>query len=130
MKFVFFILGSVLILLISCSSLEEENKIFSHEITRTSSYDTSEYFLNGQNIFKTDCNVCHVSKGRRHNLLEGVVQRVGDDYLKLYLTRQDSLIKAKDRYAVNIKEEWGNLGNSHNFRYSEKQLQELIEYLR
>ena len=74
--------------------------------------------------------MCHVSKRRRHNLLEGVVQRVRDDYLKLYLTRQDSLMKAKDRYAVNIKEEWGNLGNSHNYQYSEKQLQELIEYLR
>jgi hypothetical protein len=130
MKLVLFILGTVFMLLISCSSLEEDKKILSYETTKTLSYDTSEYFFNGQNIFKADCNVCHVSKGRRHNFLEGVVQRVGENYLKLYITRQDSLLKAKDRYAVNIKEAWGNLGNSHNFHYSEKQLLEIIEYLR
>lgn len=48
----------------------------------------------------------------------------------LYITKQDSLIMAKDKYAVNVKEAFNNQGNSHNFKYTEKQLKELIEYLR
>ena len=116
--------------LISCTNGSDHRVAKADIITINKSYDTTLYFLNGQKIFRSDCNACHVAKDRLHNHLEGVVQRVGDDYLKLYLTRQDSLIKAKDKYAVNIKEAWGKLGNSHNFQYSEKQLQELIEYLR
>jgi hypothetical protein len=108
----------------------------SHQSTKTEivsikePYDTTFYFLNGQKIFRNDCNACHVAKGKRHNYLEGVVQRAGEDYLKLYITKQDSLIAAKDKYALELKEKWGNLGNCHNFRYTEKQIMELIEYLR
>ncbi len=86
--------------------------------------------MNSQKIFRTDCNTCHVTKVKHHDYLKGVVQRVGENYLMLYITKQDSLIMAKDKYAVNVKEAFNNQGNSHNFKYTEKQLKELIEYLR
>jgi hypothetical protein len=96
---------------------------------RTELIDSNLYY-SGKSIFKTDCNKCHVGKGRLHNFLEGVVDRVGRNYLILYLTKQDSLITAKDSYALELKKNWSQMGNSHNFIYSEHQLNALIEYLK
>ncbi|MFN7014408.1 MAG: c-type cytochrome [Bacteroidia bacterium] len=90
----------------------------------------STLYRNGYTIFKADCNACHVTKQRLHNHLEGVVDRVGEDYLKLYLTKQDSLILAKDSNALKLKELWSNLANSHNFKYTQEQLNAIIEYLK
>ncbi|MBX2924211.1 MAG: c-type cytochrome [Chitinophagaceae bacterium] len=87
-------------------------------------------FEYGERIFISDCSVCHVTKKRLHNHLEGVVDRVGEDYLKLYITKQDSLVQSGDTYALQLKEVWGNMGNSHNFNYTANELAALIEYLR
>jgi nitrate/TMAO reductase-like tetraheme cytochrome c subunit len=130
MKFQFYILISILFISFSCISKSDNKGTVSNDIAKTVSYDTVLYFLNGQKIFRADCNSCHVVKGRLHNYLEGVVQRLGEDYLRKYITKQDSLIAAKDGYALAVKEEWNNQGNSHNFNYTDKHLKELIEYLR
>ena len=82
----------------------------------------------GKSLFMTNCSSCHAI-WKTDNYLERVVQRVGVNYLKLYLTRQDSLIKAKDQYALEVKRVFGNLGNSHNFYFSDKQLNAIIAYL-
>jgi hypothetical protein len=62
--------------------------------------------------------------------LEGVVKRGGVNYLKLYLTRQDSLVAAKDSHALQLKKVWANKANNHNFDYSEEELSAIIEYLK
>lgn len=90
----------------------------------------SALFNLGKALFIRDCNACHVTKGRLHNYLEGVVDRVGKNYLKLYLTKQDSLTSARDTNAIHLKEVWGNMANSHNFKYSDKELTAIIEYLK
>jgi cytochrome c1 len=112
----------------SCSN-QVEIKTIKGSTTVENLIDSSLY-RNGFTIFKADCNACHVTKQRLHNHLEGVVDRVGEDYLKLYLTKQDSLILAKDSNALMLKEVWSNLGNSHNFKYTQEQLNAIIEYLK
>jgi len=92
--------------------------------------ERTQEFEKGLEIFLNDCRKCHVTKGRLHNYLDGIVDKVGVDYLKLYITKQDSLTENKDKYALAIKEEWGNQANSHNFKYSENELNLLIEYLK
>jgi len=87
-------------------------------------------FEKGLEIFLNDCRACHVTKGQLHNYLDGIVDKIGVDYLKLYLTKQDSLIANYDKYALSIKEEWGNQVNNHNFKYSENELNLLIDYLK
>lgn len=91
---------------------------------------TSPEFKLGESIFMEDCRKCHVSKEMNHNYIEGVVENVGISYLKLYLTKQDSLLKAKDKYALDLKEMWGNNGTIHKFNYTEDELDVLIEYLK
>ncbi len=91
---------------------------------------TTPEFELGKEIFMKDCRKCHVSKNMKHNYLSGIVEKVGTDYLKIYLTKQDSLLKAKDEYALKIKEFWGNNGTIHNFNFTEKELNLLIGYLK
>ena len=90
----------------------------------------SQLYIDGENLFVKDCRVCHVSKEMKHNYLEGVIEKVGLNYLKLYLTKQDSLITVEDKYAIAIKKEYNNMPNSHNFKYSEEELNAIIEYLK
>lgn len=91
---------------------------------------TTPEFELGKEIFMKDCQKCHVSKNMKHNYLAGIVDRVGTDYLKIYLTKQDSLLQAKDKHALEIKEFWGNNGTIHNFNFTENELNLLIEYLK
>ncbi|HYM95099.1 MAG TPA: cytochrome c [Chitinophagaceae bacterium] len=83
----------------------------------------------GQTLFTANCSLCHKISAT-DNYLQGVVQRVGENCIKLYLTRQDSLIKAKDKYALEVKKAFGNLGNSHNFDFSDEELNAIIAYLK
>ena len=92
--------------------------------------ETTPEFQFGQQIFMEDCRKCHVSKNMRDNYLNGVVEKVGIDYLKTYLTKQDSLLTIKDKYALELKEFWGNNGTIHKFNYTEYELNSLIEYLK
>lgn len=82
----------------------------------------------GKSLFVKNCGTCHTVTGT-DNYLAGVVERVGKDYLKLYLTKQDSLIKAKNNYALELKRTFGNLANVHNFIFSNDQLNAIIAYL-
>jgi cytochrome c1 len=84
----------------------------------------------GKTLFRADCSMCHVAKYKTDNLMEGIVNRIGENYLRKYLTKQDSLLNAKDKYALALKESWGNLANSHNFKYSDEELNALIQYLK
>lgn len=84
----------------------------------------------GLSVAKTNCWVCHKFNYATENLLEGVVQRVGIEYLKLYITKQDSLLAAKDEYALNLKKKFNNMANSHNFKLSEGELAALIEFMK
>ncbi|TMI74336.1 MAG: cytochrome c [Bacteroidetes bacterium] len=83
----------------------------------------------GKSLFQKNCGACH-NVLITDNHLAGVIQRVGESYLKLYVTRQDSLIKAKDKYALELKREFENLATVHNFKFSNEQLNAIIAYLK
>ncbi len=82
----------------------------------------------GKFLFVKNCGACHKVTGT-DNYLAGVVERVGKDYLKLYMTKQDSLVKAKNSYALELKNTFGNLANVHNFKFPNEQLDAIIAYL-
>ena len=87
-------------------------------------------FEKGLDIFLNDCSQCHVTKNRLHNYLDGVIEEYGEEYVAMYITRQDSLIASNDNLTLAIKKEWGNNAFNHNFNYSNEELRNLIEYLR
>ncbi|WP_452600900.1 hypothetical protein [Pontimicrobium sp. MEBiC06410] len=93
---------------------------------------TTPEFEHGKEIFISDCNVCH----KRHSVInplsmtKGIMNEMGIDYFKEFITNQDSLINVKDTYTTKIKNNYGNLANSHNFKYSNSELNNLIEYIK
>ncbi|HEY0356448.1 MAG TPA: c-type cytochrome [Flavisolibacter sp.] len=100
------------------------------QTSQTSQFVDSTLFAEGKLLFKLDCQRCHSGRDKMHNHLEGVVNRVGVDYLKLYLTRQDSLIAAKDSNALLIRRVWNSEKIYHTYMYSDHELNAIIEYLK
>lgn len=74
--------------------------------------------------------MCHTGKSQLHYNLDKTLEEMDFEYFKLYLTKQDSLILVKDSYAIAVKENYGNMANSHNFQYSDKELNQIIEYIK
>tara|TARA_R110002051_G_scaffold69863_1_gene125655 strand:- start:1422 stop:1859 length:438 start_codon:yes stop_codon:yes gene_type:complete len=109
---------------------EFDQKAIDYKPTVVKTEKTTPEFELGKEIFMEDCRKCHVSKYMKHNYLSGVVEKVGINYLKTYLAKQDSLLKAKDDYALELKDFWGNNGTIHKFNYTENELNLLIEYLK
>ena len=79
-------------------------------------------------LYKDSCGICHAI-WKTDNHLAGIVDRLGRDYLKLYITKQDSLLAAKDEYAVKIKRVYGNGASVHNYLFTDEQLDSIIYYL-
>jgi mono/diheme cytochrome c family protein len=93
---------------------------------------TTPEFERGKEIYTSNCNVCHKRRSiiNTFSMTNGIMNEMGIDYFKEYITKQDSLTSAKDIYATRIKDDYGNLGNSHNFKYSDSELNDLIEYIK
>ncbi|MFY7963266.1 MAG: hypothetical protein ACOVO1_00060 [Chitinophagaceae bacterium] len=117
----------LVIMLFSCGS--DKRKIDKITTTKIDSLKLLAIIQNGEKIFNRDCNVCH-ARTKTDYKLNNIVPRLGFNYIKLYITKQDSLILAKDKYALALKSEYGNAGNSHNFKYSDFELLCLTGYLR
>ena len=110
---------------------EFDRKSSDYQPTIVKTEKTTPEYERGKEIFTSDCNVCHKRRSTVGNqYIKGTIENVGIDYFKLFLTKQDSLVESKDIYAVELKAEFNNMGNSHNFKYSDSELNDLIEYLK
>jgi mono/diheme cytochrome c family protein len=119
---------SINFLFVRCGDQHEQTLDKTPAKTIAATEDTS-LINQGKLLFVNNCGVCHKILAT-DNHLAGVVQRVGEDYLKLYVTKQDSLIKAKNKYALELKKVFGNLANAHNFKFSNQQMNAIIAYLK
>ncbi|MEO1013427.1 MAG: hypothetical protein AAFX53_19190 [Bacteroidota bacterium] len=88
-------------------------------------------FERGKKLFTSDCSACH----HRNSMINTwrmkteMMDKMGIEYFKKYITNQDSLTNTNDFYARKLKEKYGSLANSHNFDYSQSELIELIGYI-
>ena len=84
-------------------------------------------------VFKEKCATCHaLERDGTGPALVDVIYRIpgGIKYLELFLRNEDSLIKAKDRYAIDISEsraiDW-----HHNYKeIPPEDWEELVKYFR
>lgn len=84
----------------------------------------------GQIHFERDCVMCHRPRSILNSAqIKRFIDDQGETYARLFITQQDSLINAKDPYALAIKNDFNNTANAHNFDYTEKYLDELMDYL-
>ncbi|WP_445711005.1 c-type cytochrome [Flavobacterium sp.] len=108
----------------------DSKKVEAQKLEGIISKKESKLFEKGETIFIDDCKVCHVMKYRGHNFLNDIFKRVDSSYFKLYITKQDSLIKSDDKYAIETKKNFGNNGMIHSFKYNNEEIKALLDYLK
>jgi cytochrome c2 len=87
----------------------------------------------GANIFDAKCSMCHsLNEDKIGPALSGVKQRWGNDEakLKMFIRDAQSVIKGGDAYAATLYEKW-NKSNMPSFtNLSDKEMNDLVEYLK
>ena len=88
-------------------------------------------FERGKELFLYDCVACHRSRTLLSTIsMNGrILEEMGVHYFKKYVTKQDSLTSVGDLYAMKLKEVHKNRPNSHNFKYDDSELDDLLEYI-
>ncbi len=120
------------LLICSCQNHDGSTKNVAHSDAIASTdlhyLDDTNLINRGKPLFTNNCGACHAIR-KTDNYLAGIVDKLGIRYIKTFITKQDSLIQAKDEYAVVLKRAWGSEGNAHNFQFSEEQLDAIIAYI-
>ena len=84
----------------------------------------------GEKIFLNDCEPCHHKNSQFSNkLVSKLMKQMDVSYFQAYITNQDSLILAKHKRVMNIMKEFGTTKSNHNFKYTKRNLQNLIAFL-
>ena len=124
----FAVLYCVKAFFLRCNDSQDQQKDNASSTVTTNAEDT--ILINqGKALFKDTCGACHAVL-KTDNYLAEIAGRLGTDYLKLYITKQDSLIKVKKEYALEINKSYGNLASVHNYKLSNEQLNAIIAFLK
>lgn len=132
----FYLLASVTVILIAIAPLlfcltpkEEIGKAIASDIA---SQQMEDYSL-GRDVFKSHCITCHgISSISDPDLLQNLDKKMEQDYFFKFITKQDSLIAYKDRYATEMGSytEFQNIAISHTFdTIAKHSTDKLYEYI-
>ena len=84
----------------------------------------------GENLFKMNCINCHQAfKADGLNLYQ-IIESNGISYFNTFILNQDSLLRAKDAYTIELKSKWGNQSYLHKFIFTKEELMAIAEYLK
>jgi cytochrome c len=122
------IMFAAVLFFVKCAH-REKKKSANVSLTYTSNSEDTVSIKQGALLFVKNCGACHNIEATDSHF-DGIVERLGEDYFNIYITKQDSLIKAKNKHAVELKRLFRNQTNSHNFKFSSEELNAIIGYLR
>lgn len=92
----------------------------------------TEKSIQGKNIFNANCAACHkLYKRMTGPSLKGLVQNdryPSKEYFFEYIRNEQKLIDGKDKYAKAINEKY-SLDYQHNFKLSDLEVEQLLEYI-
>jgi len=87
----------------------------------------------GKQFFNSNCAACHKLDKK---MTGPALRRIVDDnkfpyknYLFDFITREDSLNKINDKYSKLINEEYNDMNFSHQYKLTETEFNNLVEYL-
>jgi len=85
----------------------------------------------GKVIFNSNCAACHkVNAISDPDLIKNLLQRMpNEEYFGLFITNEDSLRKANDKYAKSLTEKFPT-GYSHNFKFNKEEIENLKKYIK
>ncbi|WP_435261833.1 c-type cytochrome [Tenacibaculum sp. nBUS_03] len=124
------LLISLLFILISCNTSNEKQNLGKNGLT----FEQQQIVLEkiGQIYYMKNCKICHGKKGVKDQFIEYAIKndRYEFDFLKRYLTNQDSLLKNGNKTALELKEIWNNSPYIHKFEMNENEIKSIIYYLK
>lgn len=84
----------------------------------------------GKAIFNANCAACHKVKSIScPDFIKNVFDKLpSEHYFELFITNEDSLLKAKHPYAIKLAEEFPN-GFRHDFKFSKEEIANLKKYI-
>ncbi|MCL9806554.1 c-type cytochrome [Flavobacterium amniphilum] len=87
--------------------------------------------LRGKEIFNTNCAACHkINAMTTPDFIKNVFEKIpNEQYFDLFITNEDSLLKAKHPRATKLQEEFPN-GFRHNFKLSKEEIENLKLYIK
>ncbi|MEZ4792669.1 MAG: c-type cytochrome [Gelidibacter sp.] len=85
----------------------------------------------GQIYYERNCIKCHGKRGVKDQLLEYAIKadKYEFDFIKAYVTNQDSLIKNGNKIALGLKD-WSNQDYLHRFDVNDNEIKAIIYYLK
>lgn len=131
-----YVLG-VLLVLISCKNVvdKDRERIEAEKAKQESeAIETKGRTLEkvGQIYYQDNCRMCHAPKHAKDNFLVSSIQGGNHDlqFFSAFVTKQDSLLKAGNTKALELKDMFNNQPYMHRFKLTEKELKALFYYLK
>lgn len=84
----------------------------------------------GRKLFKIYCASCHKIEKLYHGVpFQAIRERREEHYLIDFTLREDSLIKAGNKDAIRINEQFKDANVDHNFKFKEEDVQMIFDYV-
>jgi hypothetical protein len=85
----------------------------------------------GKAIFDSNCVACHKMNAKSTpDLIKNVFERIpNEEYFSLFITNEDSLLKANDKYITKLREEFPT-GFTHHFKFTNEEIEYLKKYIK
>ncbi|MFB9079205.1 c-type cytochrome [Flavobacterium procerum] len=116
--------------MISCKRKEKDGNDFYQKKAK----ETNEKVLDaiGKIYFEKNCLKCHANRGAKDNYLENAIKNDRHEYqfLKNFITKQDSLLKSKNKKALALKDWSNNNPYLHDFNLNENEIKAILYYLK
>ena len=119
----------------SYQSIQERRKVIENEqwlLADKDVVDNPQKLMKevlGRELYKDNCTSCHRRKGTRNFNLRYAIEKLGEEYLGLFIRKEDSLLRVSDPWVIAINDAYGNAGYDHVFEFSEVEVQQVISYL-
>ena len=120
----------------SYQSIQERKKMMEQEQKAVADQDSIKNyrkFMNevwGKELFLENCSSCHGHKRRKHFVIDRRLELWGDDFFRLFVTKEDSLVENNDAWTIAINESISGTDHGHNYNFSKSEMEQIFTYLR
>ena len=120
----------------SYQSIKERKQVMEQEQSMMDDKDAVENpqkLMNkvlGKKLFVENCSTCHGTKRRKHFVIDRRLELWGDDFFRLFVTKEDSLVENNDAWTIAINESIHGPDYAHNFNFSKSEMEQIFAYLR
>lgn len=120
----------------SYQSIQERERVMAQEqrmLLDKAAIESPQKLMNktlGKKLFLENCSSCHGHKRRKHFVVDRRLELWGDDFFRLFVTKEDSLVENSDAWTIAINESISGTDHGHNYNFSKSEMEQIFAYLR